>query len=108
MKVISNLSIGSASFTFEVEEKADKEALLKAVALATPRGYCNVCKDSGLTTKSLSARRSQGFVFVQVNCKCGAQSALGEYKDGGYFWKEYEVYQPNKTNGDSDKEDYSA
>lgn len=115
MKVKSNLTIGNATFQFEVEEKDDKEAMLKSIALATPRGYCNVCKDSGLATKRLEARKSQGFVFVSVVCKCGAKSAMGEYKDGGYFWKEYELYQkgetqtkPNRSAEDLAKEDMMA
>lgn len=117
MKVISNLNLGSSSFQFEVEEKDDKETLLKAVGLATPRLYCNVCKASGADTKSLNARKSKTddgeFIYISVRCNCGASSTLGSYKSGGYFWKEYEAYEakpttPNRTSKDLSAEDYSA
>lgn len=102
MKVISNLTLGSSSFQFEVEEKDDKETLLKAIGLATPRLYCNVCKASGADTKALNARKSKTddgeFTYISVRCQCGASSTLGSYKSGGYFWKEFEAYEVKTTN----------
>lgn len=98
-----NLKIGQSAFQFEVEEKDDKEALLKVIALASPRTNCNLCDTHGLETKHLEARKvttEKGtFVYISVVCKCGAKSTLGEYKTGGYFWKEYEKYDPENGNG---------
>lgn len=117
MKVISNLKLGSTSFTFEVEEKDDKETMLKAISLATPRLYCNVCKASGFDTKAMNARKSKTddgeFTYISVRCVCGASSTLGSYKSGGFFWKEYEAYEikPTTTNRSAKElsvEDYTA
>lgn len=111
MKVTSTLNMGNNAYTFEADEKDDRESMLKAIALANPRTYCNVCKDSGLDNKTLNARKAKGFVFVNVRCgNCGAQSGMGEYKDGGFYWKEYEAFEktPNRSHEELSEEDYTA
>lgn len=96
------LKLKNSSYTFEVEEKDDKEAMLKAITLANPRLFCGVCRDLGLENKTLEARKSKSdkgtFIYISVRCnglegKCGSRSTLGTYQDGGYFWKEYERFE---------------
>lgn len=105
MIVKSTLTIGGTEFEFQSEEKDDKEALLRAISLATPRTFCNICRDNGMENKRLLARRAEtekgSFIYISVKCKCDASSTLGEYKQGGYFWKEYEVYQKKETKDNS-------
>jgi len=43
----------------------------------------------------LSGNKAKGYTFVKVVCnKCDARAQLGEYKEGGFYWKEWEKYIP--------------
>lgn len=88
-----NLKIGGASYQFEFEDKDDIESMHKAVAIAQVRKTCNICNATEESFK-LVTNKSKGFTFINIKCEhCGAKSGLGQYKDGGYFWKEFEQYQ---------------
>lgn len=121
MIVKSTLNIGNSSFEFQVDEKEPRDAMLTAIALGSARPFCDVCKEYGLETKTLNARKAKSkkdgkeYTFVSIRCKCGATSNLGEYVSGGYFWKEYEKYEaedkettPNRSEEELSIEDYSA
>jgi len=91
MKIKINKKIGDATFLFEVEEAKDVEALAKAGMLASVPDVCALC--GGEVT--LTGRKAKGYTFVEVRCKkCNATSSLGQYKEGGFFWKRFEKYQP--------------
>lgn len=98
MKVIGKVKIGGVVYEFEADEKDELDSLNKVITLANPRMTCNVCKDVGFENKKFTTNKSTTdkgtFTFVNLKCKCGAKSALGQYKTGGYFWKDYEQYQP--------------
>jgi len=93
MKIIVKKEIGGTEYTFEVEHEKDIEALHRAAIFGNPRLRCNQCNNSGADNFRLDSNKSQGFTFVNIICrKCGAKSKLGLYKDGGYFWHEFEKY----------------
>ena len=81
----------------QIEERDDMETLHKAIVLANPRRVCNVCQNStGIYWTS--NKDKEGNVYVNMKCpKCGARSKLGQYKSGGYFWRDFEQYRPGET-----------
>lgn len=93
----ANFKYGDASYQFEVEEKDTKETLVQIITLANPPRYCPLCKKSD--DKTLSGNKDrEGNVYVKVLCPCGAQSNLGSYKSGGYFWHDFIIPTFNKDN----------
>jgi hypothetical protein len=96
MNIKANLTMGKSTYQFEINEPKDMEALHKAIVLTNPRNVCEVCK----TTEGFyftTNKDKEGNIYVNVKCKCGATSKLGQYKTGGYFWHEFEQYVPKKT-----------
>lgn len=89
MKAIVDLT---NNIRLEIEEQRELETLHKAIVLANPRRVC-VCKNMGgfyFTTN----KDKEGNIYVNYKCpKCGARSKLGQYKTGGYFWHDFEVYK---------------
>lgn len=92
---------------FLIDEKEDKDALLMLAFLSEPL-YCHL---DGFKDKAvkLSARRVKGkegtenagktFTYIQREAynpetKQRATSVMGEYQEGGYYWKQWEVYTP--------------
>lgn len=86
--------------TLEIEERDSMDTLHLAIALAYPKTRCNEC---GATEGFYltSNKDKEGNTYVNLKCKCGARSKLGQYKAGGYFWHDFEKYVP-KT-GDNDE-----
>lgn len=89
----------ASNFQLEIEEQKEMETLHKAIVLANPKRVCNVCQatDGFYFT---SNKDSEGNVYVNYKCKCGARSKLGQYKAGGYFWHNFEVW--NKDGGEDE------
>lgn len=93
MKIEVRKKIGDSVFSFEVDEKDEIESLFKAGVLASAPTKCGICKSENI---SLSGNKAQGYTFVKVLCRdCNARSQLGQYKDGGFFWKRWEKYTPS-------------
>jgi transposase-like protein len=89
MKAIVRLT---PSIQLEIEEQKEMETLHKAIVLSSPRKKCSLCNSTNLyfTTN----KDKEGNVYVNHRCaNCGARSKLGQYKSGGYFWKEFEKYE---------------
>ena len=82
--------------TLEIEEQKELETLHKAVVLANPRQVCVCGNKEGFYLVTNKSTTDEGtFTYINYKCpKCGARSKLGQYKAGGYFWHEFEVYQP--------------
>ena len=96
MRIKANLSLGKSAYQFDIEEKDEKQALFKAITLASPPTYCDVCKNSDRESFKLTANKDkESNIYINVKCKCGAKCKLGEYKDGtGYFWRRpFEVWK---------------
>lgn len=101
MKILINKKLANSTMQVEIEECQDKEAMLKATFFLTP-DICGLCKATNVTWEGRRAKADNG-TFLYISRKymsCAAQSTMGEYKDGGYFWKKWEVYR-----GHSETED---
>jgi len=86
---------GNASMEIECEGKDEKEAIAKALFFTQP-DVCGKCKGTDIVWGSNKAKTDEGmFTYIKRKCtKCGAESTAGEYKEGGLFWKSWEIYQP--------------
>lgn len=101
MRIKVKTKIGTVTYELEIEEQKELETLHKAIVLASPRKTCSVCGTVGYRSKYLTTNKSttDDGTFTYVNCKCakcGARSKLGQYKSSGYFWNDYEKYEPKK------------
>ena len=64
--------------------------LLGANALLSYKGGCGLCKSKSVT---LQIKVAKGYKFIEYVCgDCGGRAQWGEYKEGGYFLKDWEVY----------------
>src|SRR3990167_6008544 len=104
MNIKINKKIGLNTMQIEIDEKNDKEALAKALVYVQP-DYCGLCKGQNVIWDSNKAKdkKSGGtFTYIKRKClnkDCLATSTLGEYKDGGYFWKPFEIYNKEERQG---------
>ena len=84
------------NITLEIEERDEMDTLHKAIALTNPRKNCQLCGTTEgfyLTTN----KDKEGNTYVNYKCpKCGARSKLGRYKVGGFFWHDYEKFEPTQ------------
>jgi len=95
MKIKVATVVGGIKYELDVEERDELETLHKAIVLANPRKTCTNCKEIGYATKYFTTNKDkEGNIYINVKCaKCGARSKLGQYKAGGYFWHDYELYE---------------
>jgi transposase-like protein len=84
------------NLTLEIEDRDEFETMAKAIVLAHPRTHCNECgNEKGFYF--VSNKDKEGNVYINYKCpSCEAKSKLGRYKTGGYFWKDFEKYNPDK------------
>lgn len=92
MKAIIDLT---NNIRLEIQEQNEMDTLHKAIVLANPRRICDVCKKEGGKYFS-SNKDTEGNIYVNYKCECGARSKLGQYKVGGFFWREFEVWEGRK------------
>jgi len=91
MKVNITKKIGQTTYVFQVEEEKDLDALSLAGSIGSMPEKCGHC---GSEDVRLTSNKNSGFTFVKVVCdKCNYQSNLGQFKDGGFFWKQWEENQ---------------
>lgn len=94
MRARVNVSLGTAKYQFDIDEKDEMETLHRIIVLGNPPTKCDVCSnDNPEEFKFTSNKDKEANTYVNVKCKCDARSKLGQYKAGGYFWKEFEKYQ---------------
>ena len=110
MKAIVSLG---PDIKIEIEEADDMKTLFTALNLARYRKFCAACKRP--TKVNLQARKSgkEGgtkYIFIENVCMnptdktdengnvipCWAKSGLGQYKEGGFYWKEHERWEGSK------------
>jgi len=100
MKIKLIKTIGDSKLEIETEEKDIKIALAN-VLLLTQKDKCSKCGSEEIEFHTNKATTEDGtFIYVKRKCMnktCNASSTMGEYKGGGFFWKEWEIYQPNTT-----------
>lgn len=98
MKLKVTKKFDTSDLQVEVEDSDDKKALMKALIFTQP-DVCGLCKGIDIRWDTNKAQTDDGeFIYVKRICrKCGAQSTLGDYKGGGHFWKQWEVYSNGKS-----------
>lgn len=93
----ATLQLGRVSYQFDIEEKDEIETLHKIIVLTNPRREC-ICGNSDPENMYFTTNKDkEANTYVNVKCgveSCGARSKLGQYKAGGYFWHEFEKYEP--------------
>jgi len=98
MEIKVNKQIGGATVQFGIDEK-DDDVALSLVAFLTEPDFCFLCKETKLKWEVNKAKTDTGnFTYIKRRClnpNCRATSTMGKYKDGGYFWKNWEIYQKN-------------
>lgn len=93
MKIKLKKQIGTSLVEFEIEEAKVIDALALAGSLSEIPDKCSC----GSKDVKLSSNKADGFTFIKVKCNaCGATSGLGQYKDGGYFWKQFVKFEGKK------------
>jgi hypothetical protein len=100
MKAIVRLS---QRIQLEIDERSEMETLHKAIVLSNPPTICNVCGKRAMGYDS--NKDKEGNIYVNIRCSCGAKAKLGQYKAGGYFWREFEKYE-RKNNGQNKEADF--
>lgn len=105
MEIIVKKQIGKSQLEVKVDEKDEKDAIAKATFFMQP-DYCGLCKDTNIVWNSNKAQTDDGtFTYIKRKClKCGASSTAGEYKTGGLFWKQWEIYEGDKPKVESENE----
>ena len=103
MIVKVKFQIGKVEYEFQFDEKDEKDTLNKAITLSQPPVFCEVCSSEGKDAKNpedfklTTNKDKEGNIYVNVKHRCGARVKLGEYKVGGYFWKQpFERYEAKK------------
>ena len=96
MIIKTNFKMGGATYQIDVDEKSPMDALHIAIVLSNPKRQCNECKNEE-DFYFTSNKDKEGNTYVNVKCgKCEARSKLGQYKAGGFFWRDFEKYEPKK------------
>ena len=89
MKAIVYLS---NNIRIEIDDAKEMDTLSKAIVLGNPRRKCICGNTEGLYLTS--NKDKEGNVYINYKCpKCDARSKLGQYKVGGYFWRNFERYE---------------
>lgn len=114
LKANISKKIGDVEYSFQVEEERGKNLLANASFFGDIPSKCGVCGSENVHLNMNKAKAKDGsgeYTYLKVICKdCNARSQLGEYKSGGYFWKNWEEYKiPSKSsdsyNTDNNEED---
>jgi hypothetical protein len=115
MVLQASKKMGDATFTFTFEGTDLKEALFKAAFLLDedkiPTWKEELKEFQGLPVVYKVRKTKEGdLIYVErkvynPTTKKSATSTLGTYKQGGYFWKDWDVYNP-ETNTITVGEDF--
>ena len=98
MKVNITKKVGDTTLQFQVEEPKDIDALFQAGCIASMPTHCSC----GSEDVELTGNKKDGYTFVKIKChKCQKTSQLGQYKEGGFFWKQFEEYKGKGLNAKS-------
>lgn len=106
MKIVVKKNLGNAILEVICEGKDEKEALAKATFF-TQKDVCGKCKSTNVVWASNKAKTKDGmFTYIKRKCiDCTAESTAGEYKEGGLFWKEWEIYKRDDDNRENDNKE---
>jgi hypothetical protein len=110
MEININKKIGSNVLQIKIDEKDTKEALSQAIFF-TERDIClfekadgKRCYSENVIWETNKAKTDNGtFTYIKRRClACGATSTAGEYKDGGFFWKKWELFKKDNQVSEGD------
>jgi hypothetical protein len=80
-----------------IQERDPRDAFVWATLLSEP-AICGACQGTDLvwsTRKVKDAKQNATYTYISRQCrKCRAQSDVGEYQTGGFFWKPWRKVQP--------------
>ena len=80
------------------EGKNLMEAVRQVNPLLAFNGECGMCKSKDVI---LQGKTAKTYSFTEFVCNaCGARASWGQYKEGGYFLKKWEKYDPNAPKGE--------
>jgi len=103
MRIEVTTKIGDVVYKYHIEESNDIESLHKAIVLGNPPTFCPLCKNDNWFEMN-SNKDKDANIYVNIRCKkCNAKSKLGQYKAGGYFWHQYEIYKKSNAEQAADK-----
>lgn len=97
MKIQVKKQIGKNELIFSTDEPDFDKAMSEILPFSQP-DYCGLCKNDKVIFEVQKGSSDKGtFTYVKRKClKCNATSTLGKFKDGGYFWKEWNIYNPDQ------------
>lgn len=108
MHITGSKKMGEATFTFTAEAKDAKDALFQ-LAFLMEKDEVPTWKEGFESFKDkkvwFSVRKTKDDKIVYVERKCRddkgrfATSTLGSYKEGGHFWHQWEIYNPDVPKG---------
>lgn len=102
MKIQITKKLGNTTYAFQIEEQKDLDALATAGFLASMPEKCGLCGSQNVV---LTSNKAKGFTFVKVVCRdCGGRSQVGQYKEGGFFWKAFDRFQPAEEESSEEEE----
>lgn len=109
MNIKINKKISNASIQIEIDEKEEKDAMAK-MTFWTTDDVClheqsgKRCYSKSIVWDSNKAKTENGtFTYIKRRClTCGATSTMGEYKEGGFFWKPWEIFRKDNQVSESD------
>lgn len=94
---------------FHINENSDKDALLMLAFLSEPmkcplEGFKDApVKLNARRVKGQEGTQNAGKTFTYIErvaynpaTKQRATSTMGEYQEGGYYWKQWEIYTPDQ------------
>lgn len=92
MKIQITRIINGITYHFEIEAEKEVDALFQASNYSSMPTKCRLC---GSENVHLSGNKAEGYTFVKMLCdECDARAQVGQYKEGGIFWKSWEKYEP--------------
>jgi hypothetical protein len=113
MTITYTKAFGNDRAEFVIDEKDEKKAFEMLAFLSTP-DYCwlDGFEDAKVRWECRRAKGKEGtdkagqtFMYIErkARSKDGkwATSQMGEYQDGGFYWKRWEVYEPKSDHGGS-------
>ena len=108
MKAKVNFKLGHSSYQLEIDEPSAMDTLHQMAVLGNPPSFCHECKNNQYFRLD-SNKDKEGNTYVNVICTakgCGAKSKLGQYKTGGYFWRNFEKWIPTgQSQSDASSDD---
>jgi hypothetical protein len=110
--VTKKFNNGNVEATFHIDEKDDKSALVMLTFLTKP-DFCHLdgFKEAPVKWESRRSKGKEGtpnagktFTYIERKAYATdgrvATSVMGEYQEGGYYWKQWEVYDPKAEKND--------